>query len=107
MTIPLLIRQTIGHVSRVAYPTAGACYRCGVSWEIVTGHYTPHGEKNSCFPLCESCWSELEPEKRIPFYQRLVNEWVSDALAGGDIDEAERLLGVEWTAIKAAVLRGE
>jgi hypothetical protein len=107
MATPLIIRKTAGRITRAMFPGYGTCRRCGASWAVVKHHSTPIDTKRGIFALCESCWTELEPEKRIPFYQKLVNDWVSIAIADNDIDEVERLLGLEWAAIKAAVLRGE
>jgi hypothetical protein len=55
------------------------------------------GLPTSCFPLCQHCWSELSPQKRIPFYKMLYNEWLKQG--------SPEILQT-WEDIKASVLRG-
>lgn len=82
----------IGRISRFLYPGYGTCMNCKTTWNIVEGHSTQYSPSSGCFPLCESCWSELSAETRLPFYRRLCEQW----------DEPEK-----WPAIRAAVLEGK
>jgi hypothetical protein len=36
-----------------------------------------YSDSKGCFPLCESCWSELTPETRLPYYKELYESWLS------------------------------
>lgn len=76
----LSARKAVGLVSRAVYLNYSACGRCNRSWALVEGHSTPvdfstggHG----CFPLCETCWSELTIEERLPYYHELFRYWKS------------------------------
>ncbi len=33
--------------------------------------------ESGCFPLCEGCWSKLTPETRLPYYERMVENWIN------------------------------
>lgn len=72
----LKIRRLIGKILNPLFPGWGWCYNCERKWAICKTHTTQYTEWNSCFPLCESCWKELTPKERLPFYERLVKEWV-------------------------------
>ena len=76
----------------------GGCMRCGHRWNHVKGHDTV-----SCFPLCESCWSQMTPENRLPYYLKLRNIWLSSARDTTDIKNIES----EFMVIKEAVLAGK
>ncbi|MGV9002026.1 MAG: hypothetical protein ACOH18_03695 [Candidatus Saccharimonadaceae bacterium] len=79
--------------SKIFTPGYGGCLRCRGRWNVVEHHVTYENDGHGCFPLCETCWTELEtPEARLPFYEMLVFERWS---------EAER-----WPTIQAAVLAG-
>jgi hypothetical protein len=54
------------------------CYRCGDSWSWKLEHQTRFSETESCFPLCEECWSALTPAARWPYYEALIADWVAD-----------------------------
>lgn len=69
-------------------PYTGGCFRCTTPWDFIRAHTTPYcGCKqdgphrngrdycSGCFPLCESCWSELSINQRVPFYEKLVALW--------------------------------
>lgn len=54
-----------------------------------------------CFPLCKGCWVKLgTPEARLPYYRRLIDEWVEQDRPQ---DESSEL---KWPAIRAAVMAG-
>ncbi len=53
----------------------GWCECCGRPWARVEGHSTPYVECGGCFPLCKSCWSQLTPTARLPFYRALWEKW--------------------------------
>jgi hypothetical protein len=42
------------------------------------------------FPLCETCWSELTPAERLPFYRQVFDKWNSDGYATFDWPVWER-----------------
>ena len=73
----LLFRKLIGILAKPFSLGYGCCYRCGRTWNVCKPHYTDYTSSNSCFPLCESCWGELAPEKRLPYYERLCDKWMS------------------------------
>lgn len=79
-------------------PGYGHCLRCRTAWKFVEGHSTYYNLGRGCFPLCEMCWSEMEPHERLPFYYVLYRQWEWDAgLEGLDA-------GVTWEALEAAVM---
>jgi hypothetical protein len=55
----------------------GGCERCHDTWNWKKYHVTEYGEGGGCFPLCEECWKALSPTERTPFYDRLVDSWLS------------------------------
>jgi hypothetical protein len=69
-----VLRNTL---SAIFTPGYGTCLRCGGFWNVVPKHTTSYGMNGSgCFPLCETCWTELgSPEARMPYYDRLVSMW--------------------------------
>lgn len=69
------------------------CLRCVTPWSQVEEHSTPYGDGMSgCFPLCESCWQDLTPELRLPYYRILILE-VWESLE-------------DWPSIESSVLAG-
>lgn len=63
-------------VERALAPGYSTCLRCGRPWKFVAGHITDYAPGRGCFPLCESCWAELEtPAQRLPYYRSLVGGW--------------------------------
>lgn len=75
-------RKILGLTVRLTNATLGLhyshCSHCERPWNICKGHDTKWNERNSCFPLCEDCWSELTVEERLPHYVRLWSEWKTD-----------------------------
>ncbi len=70
--------------ARWRHPGSSWCGRCGRPWTVRPGkgteftlknHATDYGQGSACFPLCESCWSQLTIDERLPYYVALVNEW--------------------------------
>lgn len=41
----------------------------------VKSHSTPYSVEGGCFPLCQSCWSMLTPQERLPYYEDLWHVW--------------------------------
>lgn len=66
----------------------------------VKSHSTPYREGRACFPLCEGCWSEMEPWERLPYYQTLFISWARDAFVHG------YELPDSWAEIRHAVIEG-
>lgn len=94
---PLLyLRRALGFFSKILSHGYSSCFRCGITWKFTEGHSTPYTEQSGCFPLCEHCWNALTPKQRLPYYERLFNEW---KIYGEQPDE--------WTNIKTAVLEGK
>jgi hypothetical protein len=83
-------------ISIVFTPSYGGCGRCHGKWNVVEHHVTDEGNGYGCFPLCETCWTELKtPEGRLPYYMELIlNTW-------GAEPEGQR-----WRDIRSAVLMG-
>ena len=71
----------------------GACGRCGDTFNWKPWHETQEDGNRGCLPLCESCWSALTPETRLPYYRELFESWV--------IQDPAR-----WNAMEAAVMAG-
>lgn len=97
----LFARKAVGLVSRMVYLNYSACGRCNRSWALVDEHVTPvdfstggHG----CFPLCETCWSELTIEERLPYYHELFLYWKS---IGSDKTQED------WENMRIAVEMGK
>jgi hypothetical protein len=55
----------------------GGCFACSTPWDCAPHHVTDYDESSGCFPLCEECWSEMTPGQRLPYYEAMVDEWVS------------------------------
>ena len=70
----------------------GCCYRCGDTWDWKKGHTTYFDESRGCFPLCHDCWSRLTPEERLPYYERMVDSWLTEAVKDRNEIEQSRLL---------------
>jgi hypothetical protein len=68
----------------------------------VESHDTSYNANHACFPLCQGCWSQLTPDERLPYYERLVDRWVDQARDDDELrDYAERR-----RQIRHAVLQG-
>jgi len=74
----------------------GGCLRCHSNWIVAEPHSTPYAPGSSCFPLCESCWQSLSPERRLEYYEKLVLSIWQSAKSRD-----------KWPQIKAAVLAGK
>lgn len=83
----------IGRISQVLAPGYSSYHRCETNWYFVREHATSYDRSNSCFPLCEECWSGLTPEQRLPYYRQLWDEWNDPEYAS-------------WASIETAVMRG-
>lgn len=84
-------RLACATAARLVSPGYGCCYRCGMPWSFTEYHVTHYGNGHGCFPLCEACWSELTPEQRWPFYERLLHDWRAYRPVEGS--QAEAILG--------------
>lgn len=82
--------RVLNRILRNCSPGWSWCYCCERPWRFTKGHSTPYDSTangfsvSSCFPLCERCWKGLEDEhpaltasNRLPFYEKLANEWKS------------------------------
>jgi len=68
----------------------GHCQRCLTNWAFVDNHATPYSPSRGCFPLCESCWRELEPAGRLPFYRQLWQSWEDETPGYANWDDIEK-----------------
>lgn len=94
-------------------PFLGRCYRCARSWAVGTYRVTPHrwadhippedrtdnNNSGGMFPLCNTCWAELSPEGRLPFYRHMYEKWIAGGVDPSDPD-------YRWEDIEWAVLHG-
>ncbi len=75
-------RSFLGWLSRaLGSRNYSGCLRCGITWQFVTPHVTSYTPYRGCFPLCEHCWSRLEPNGRLPYYRQLFDQWDEIATA--------------------------
>lgn len=87
----------------------GKCLKCEKTWDVVVAHKTFDTEASGCFPLCETCWKELEtPDARLPYYWTLVNQWVqwSEDHKKEYPKETARAIH-RWETISKAVMEGK
>jgi len=89
----LKIRKVLGKMSQLINNGWSGCQRCGIIWGFTHPHITNYTHSDGCFPLCESCWKDLTPEERLPFYRNLYTKWGT--------------LSLDWKKIEAAVLDGK
>jgi hypothetical protein len=84
----------------------GSCFRCGHGWQeseawtetksLHEPHVTTYNDRGfGIFPLCESCWSDLTPEERLPYYYELMR---SNSLTPPELGKIEQ--------VRTAVLAG-
>src|SRR3990170_664223 len=54
----------------------GGCLKCRTPWYCIRDHPTPYNDGASgCFPLCDKCWGDLTPGRRLPYYKQLFAIW--------------------------------
>ena len=81
--VPLVTGEVVEHpdaASERAVNPNGTCGRCQRPWKTgdrpgVRSHSTPTSLSGGCHPLCVTCWRELTPEQRLPYYRDLWHEW--------------------------------
>ena len=85
------------YIERLMAPEYSTCGKCKRPWKFVEHHSTSISKTNSCFPLCESCWQELQtPENRLPYYRKMWLKWlVWDGEAKWEVFEKAVLKEVE------------
>jgi hypothetical protein len=101
----LLLRKIAGFFARLIFPMYSACGRCGMTWNVTKYHstYVPVGR--GLFPLCESCWKDLTPQDRLPYYRKLYESWlVPVILPDGTPYKGPNMT---WEEIETAVLAGK
>lgn len=84
----------VGRAAQPFAPSMAWCLRCETPWAFVEHHDTGYTTHRGLFPLCEQCWAELTPERRLPYYRQLWDSWA--------VEECDR----SWHRIKRAVLAG-
>ena len=85
-------------MARLLNPYYGTCGRCGRPWNVCKPHTTDYKIGYGCFPLCEDCWGELTPEKRLPYYRKLYDRWEREGTIYNYV------FNRDWFNIKKAVL---
>jgi len=69
-------RKHLASIFSFLNPSFSTCSRCEMPWSNITSHTTWLPKNSGLFPLCTSCWEELEtPEARLPFYKQLWLRW--------------------------------
>lgn len=94
----LIYRKMKATLLRAQSPGYGFCYRCGTPWNHCESHTTFYSENSGCFPLCETCWSELTSTERVPFYRQMWDSWQT---FGVPVDPKI------WDQIEIAVMEGK
>ena len=90
---PKPIRSYLVDVPASAF---GSCYKCGASWKYVEGHITDYGSEGmGCFPLCESCWMQLTPQERLPYYRQLWVKWQQYGIKNPTWEDIEKAVLAE------------
>lgn len=79
----------------------GGCQCCGDTWDWKESHVTELANGTGCFPLCEECWQSKTPEERLPFYNGLLDWWISMAP-----DQREHIDKERRPALQEAVIAG-
>lgn len=112
----LRMRKALARILNPLSPGFGGCYRCNRNWSICSHHTTKYNETSGCFPLCEECWEELSPRRRLGYYHKLWMRWKYDgqtyeAYQNGVITLRAFLSSIRatdkaWPQIKKAVLKG-
>jgi hypothetical protein len=77
------------------------CGRCGMPWcQVKAGPTIWYKPGTGVSPLCEFCYGELTPAERVPFFDELVNWWLTLSMTPRELAEHEAARPL----IKAAVL---
>lgn len=101
----LRLRKIAGFFARLTSLGYSACGRCGMPWNVTPHHSTDVNENKGMFPLCETCWQDLTPKDRMPYYRKLYESWlVPVILPDGTTYKGKNLT---WEEIEAAVLAGK
>lgn len=95
----LLLRRVWGFVARLFSPDYSWCKRCRRPWTVAREHSTYYQQGSGCFPLCRSCWGDLTPAQRLPFYESLVDSWEAE----GRVSGLAHLNGVAWPTLRQRV----
>lgn len=83
----------------------GSCVRCWRPWNVVKYHVTNlrgNNDGTGIFPMCQECWKELSPEKRLIYYKIM---WCGWSASIEDKNHAEETYFM-WPTIEKAVLSG-
>ncbi len=101
----LWFRKIAGFFARQIFPLYSWCGRCGMPWRVTKNHMTGVNERGGMFPLCESCWKDMTPQERLPYYRKLYESWLRPViLPDGTPYKGTNLT---WEEIEAAVLAGK
>lgn len=104
--ITLFFRSIAGFFARLIFPFYSACLRCGMPWRVTKHHSTNVTERSGMFPLCETCWKDLIPKERIPYYRKLYESWIRTAPSSLPDGTPYKGPNVTWSEIETAVLAG-
>lgn len=89
--IKVVWKLRIGKISNFLAPGFSSCGHCHTNWHFVEGHSTYIPSTGSgMFPLCEQCWSDLTPQRRLPYYRAVYDRWSEHSFT--------------WQQLEAAVL---
>lgn len=106
------IRQQIAY--EVSDKSEFRCYRCKLPYSFAHFHETEYSATRGCFPLCQSCWEELEsPQNRLEFYE----SWSNEALRQSQfitanhtleqaMQDADEIMD-DWSLVEKAVKAGK
>lgn len=103
----LFLRRIAGFFARLVSPMYGACGRCGMPWNMTKNHVTSVTEICGIFPLCESCWKDMTPQDRLPYYKKLYESWLKTAPKTLPDGTPYKETNVTWEEIETAVLAGK
>ncbi len=75
------------------FPEKKTCKRCGGTYQPAQMHITWVGAIGVT-ALCQSCFQQIKPEERVPFYKKLRKVWGES----GSADE------INWPLMLEAIL---
>ena len=101
----LWLRKIAGFLARLIFPLYSACGRCGMPCRVTKTHVTRVNEGGGMFPLCESCWKDMTPQERLPYYRKLYESWLRPVILPDGTKS--KMTNMTWEEIEIAVLAGK
>lgn len=105
--VNLLTRKLVGTVTRPFYPGFGHCAHCGRAWAVCRAHYLRLEEDRACLTLCVDCNTDLTPEQKLSYYQRLATKWANQYTMAADYESAANIIEYVWPLVRTAVMEGK